>query len=69
MRDSVFDYDEFFDSLKMYGYNRMIALEIEKIVTFEKERGFIKEVGWTEKKIVDAYNTEIEFLREKLTWM
>jgi hypothetical protein len=47
----------------------MVAIELEGRFRFEEERGFITDPVWPEEKIVNLYNSEIEYLQTKLYWM
>jgi sugar phosphate isomerase/epimerase len=66
MRDSIFDYNDFFQVLKNCDFRGPYAIEIEKMFRFEKAKGFIRDPQWPEDKIVEAYKSELEFLHEKL---
>ena len=69
MQSSIFDYDKFFNILENYNYNKMIAIEVEGMLKFEEGKGFSEDPAWPQEKIIGAYNTEIEYLSNKLFWM
>ena len=69
MIESDFDYDKFFKVLEQNNYKKMIAIEVENRLSFKEDAGFAEEPVWPQDKIIDAYNTEIDYLRSKLFWM
>jgi sugar phosphate isomerase/epimerase len=69
MSQADFDFDKLFRILEEYRYDRMIAIEVESRIKFEENKGFSEDPIWPQKKIIDAYNTEIAYLVNKLTWL
>ena len=69
MKDSMIDYDAFFRVLEEHAYDGMIALEIETMFRFVEGKGFIKDRRWNVNEIIDAYRSEVEFLKSRLSWM
>ncbi len=67
MKDSIIEFDSIFRVLKSYKYSKMIAIEIENMFKFEKGKGFFKDRSLQENEIIDAYNSEIEYIGDKLT--
>ena len=66
MKDSIIEFDSIFSVLKSYNYSKMIAIEIENMFKFEKGKGFFKDRSLQENEIIDAYNSEIEYIGDKL---
>ena len=66
---SSFNYDKFFKVLENYQYDRMIALEVEGRFSFEENKGFSESPIWDKEKIINIYNSEIEYLENKLYWI
>jgi sugar phosphate isomerase/epimerase len=69
MEKSSFDYDGFFKVLEDCKYNKMIAIEIESKFHFEENIGFSEDATWDKEKIINIYNSEIDYLIHKLFWM
>ncbi len=69
MEKSSFSYDDFFKVLEDYKYRGMIALEVEGRFSFEENIGFSESPVWDKDKIVNIYNSEIEYLEQKLYWL
>jgi sugar phosphate isomerase/epimerase len=69
MEKSSFSYDDFFKVLEDYKYSGMIALEVEGRYSFEEGKGFSESPVWDQGIIINTYNSEIEYLNQKLFWM
>lgn len=66
---SSFYYNDFFKVLEDYKYKGMIALEVEGRLSFEENKGFSQSPVWDKNKIINSYNSEIEYLKQKLYWI
>lgn len=66
---SSFNYNDFFKVLEDYKYRGMIALEVEGRFIFEENKGFFEGPAWDKDKIINVYNSEIEYLKQKLFWI
>ena len=66
---SSFYYNDFFKVLEDYKYKGMIALEVEGRLSFEENKGFSQSPVWDKDKIINSYNSEIEYLKQKLYWI
>lgn len=66
---SAFRYNDFFEVLEDYKYKGMIALEVEGRLSFEENKGFSISPVWEKDKIINIYNSEIEYLKQKLYWI
>jgi sugar phosphate isomerase/epimerase len=69
MKDSPFSYEDFFEVLESNRYGGMVALEVEQMYSYTEQAGFTRGPGWTEDRIVAAYDFEIDYLSRRLSWM
>ncbi len=66
MKESGFSYTDFFKVLAESDYRGRIALEVEGRLRFEENKGFFEDPVWDKERIINAYNSEIEYLKQKL---
>ncbi len=69
MREAAVDYEKLFRILQECRYQGMIAIEVEYRLQYEPDKGFQEAPIWPAERIIQAYNSEIEYLSEKLAWM
>lgn len=69
MKESAIDYEKFFRVLQESRYQGMVAIEVEQRLRYEPDKGFFEDPVWPEERIIQAYDTEIEYLSERLSWM
>jgi len=69
IEESSFNYDSFFKVLEDYKYSKMVALEVEYRLSFEENKGFSEKTIWDKERIINIYNSEIDYLKRKLFWI
>jgi hypothetical protein len=47
----------------------MIAIKIEGRINYKADKGFSERPIWKKERIIDAYNSELEYLKGKLFWL
>jgi sugar phosphate isomerase/epimerase len=68
-KNAVFDYDLFFRALKDAGYQGMTAIELEERFRHQEGKGFTIDPVWPEALVVEKYDAEIAYLKDRLSWL